>query len=234
MYVKKVHDGKGVFYAVVSDDQPEKILSEDSKNAFQRAGFKIVTPLEYNSLKTVIAKNIDYMIDSYSDDGVIDSIERHNDWATFEHIYRIPASSKLLKIRFKTQQMAQNALDKCMIILQQSILKWNLEREIFVRLTPCRNCFKYDHKVTECKEERDRCTYCAGNHRQHDCKEESPCCINCGGQHRTLAAACKVRKDLIKKRSEEIHTRARMNKQMGSYAAANSNMTVTPNMTKPP
>ena len=48
------------------------------------------------------------------------------------------------------------------------------------------------------------------------------------------AVACKVRKDLIKKRSEEIRTRARTNKQLGSYAAAtaaNSNM--TPNMTNP-
>ena len=119
--------------------------------------------------------------------------------------------------------MAQNALDKGMIILQQSIPKWNLEREIFVRLTPCRNCFKYEHKFIECKEEkRDRCMYCAGNHRQHDCKEETPCCINCGGQHRTLAAACKVHKDLIKKRSEDIRKHAHMNKQMGSYAACNS------------
>ena len=128
VYVKKVHDGKGVFYAFVNDDQLEKILSDDSKNAFQRAGFEIVTPLEYNSLKTVIAKNIDYMIDSYTDEDVIDSIESHNDWVTVEHIYRIPAASKLLKIRFKTKQMAQNALDKGMIILQQSIPKWNLER----------------------------------------------------------------------------------------------------------
>ena len=103
VYVKKVHDGKGVFYAVVNDDQLGKILSDDSKNAFQRAGFEIVTPLEYNSLKTVIAKNIDYMIDSYSDEDVKDSIERHNGWATVEHNYRIPAASKLLKIRFKTQ-----------------------------------------------------------------------------------------------------------------------------------
>ena len=60
----------------------------------------------------------------------LDSIERHNDWAQVEHIYRIPAAGKLLKIRFKSQQMAQNALDKGLIILHQSILKWNLEKEI--------------------------------------------------------------------------------------------------------
>ena len=59
VYVKKVHNGKGVFYAIANEDQLEKILSDDSKLAFQRAGFEIVPPLEYNSLKTVTAKNID-------------------------------------------------------------------------------------------------------------------------------------------------------------------------------
>ena len=168
------------------------------------------------------------MLDSYTDEEVIDSIERHNDWAQVEHIYGIPAAGKLVKIRSKTQQMAQNALDKRLIILHQSIPKWNLEKEIFIKLTPCRNCFRYDHKSSDCKEEKkDRCTYCAGNHKQFDCKAEAPCCINCGGQHRTLAAVCKVRKDLIKKRSEEIRNRAKANKQWGSYAtatAANPNL----------
>ena len=63
-----------------------------------------------------------------TDDEVIDSIEKHNNWATVEHIYRIPAAGKLLKIRFKSQQMAQTALDKGMIILHQNIPKWNLEK----------------------------------------------------------------------------------------------------------
>ena len=228
VYVKKVHDGKGVFYAIANEDQLEKILSDESKAAFHRAGFEIVPPLEFNSLKTVIAKNVDYMLDSYSDEEVIDSIERHNDWAQVEHIYRIPAASKLLKIRFKTQQMAQNALDKGLIILQQSIPKWNLEKEIFIKLTPCRNCFRYDHKSAECTvEKKDRCTFCAGNHRQFDCNAEAPCCINCGGAHRTLAATCKVRKDLIKKRSEDVRSRAKTNKQWSSYASATS---ATPNL----
>ena len=64
-------------------------------------------------------------------------------------------------------------------------------------------------------------------HRQFDCAAEAPCCINFGGNHRTLAAACKVRKDLIKKRSEKIRNRAKINKQWGSYAtatAANPNL----------
>ena len=216
VYVKKVQDSKGVFYAIANEDQLEKILSDDSKLAFQKAGFKIVPPLEYNSLKTIIAENIDYMLDPYTDEEVIDSIERHNDWAQMEHIYRIPAAGKLLKIRFKTQQMAQNALDKGLIILHQSIPKWNLEKEIFIKLTPCRNCFRYDHKSSDCKEEKkDRCTYCAGNHRQFDCKAEAPCCINCGGQHRTLAAVCKVRKDLIKKKKRRNTQSCKSKQTMG-------------------
>ena len=37
-----------------------------------------------------------------------------------------------------------------------------------------------------------------------ECEATEPKCINCGGDHRTLAAACKIRKELIKKRSKEI------------------------------
>ena len=71
-----------------------------------------------------------------------------------------------------------------------------------------------------------RCTFCAGEHRQNECTAKDPMCINCGGQHRTLAAACKVRKDLIKKRSKEIRdrshsrSRARTATHYATYSAA--------------
>ena len=127
--------------------------------------------------------------------------------AKVESIYKIPSTSKILKIRFQTQQMEQLALDNGIRILHQFIPKWNIEKEVIIRLNPCRNrnCFHYDHKLKECKNEKKlRCTFCAGEHRQHDCKTQQAKCINCGGPHRTLAASCKIRKDLIKKRRGEI------------------------------
>ena len=200
--------------------------SDVSKEAFRQEGFEVVPPIEYNSMKTVVVKQLDYMIDSFNDEEIIDSIENLNKWAKVESIYKIPSTSKILKIRFKTQQMAQLALDNGVKILHQYISKWNVEKEVFVRLNPCRNCFQYDHKLKDCiLEKKSRCTFCAGEHRQHECKAKQALCINCGGPHRTLAATCKIRKDLIKKRSgemrDQIRTQTRQ-QQFTSYADATS------------
>ena len=110
--VKKVHDVKGVFFAITNEHSLETILSEENKITFQNEGFELVPPIEYNSLKTIEVKNLNYMTDSYSDDEIIESIERLNSWAKLECVYKIPTTSKLLKIRFQNQQMVEVALQK--------------------------------------------------------------------------------------------------------------------------
>ena len=173
--VKKVHDGKGVFFAVANEEYLEKILADTSKETFKNEGFEIVPPIEYNSMKTVVIKHIDPMIDSYSDDYIVTSIHKLNAWATVESIYQIPSAIKILKIRFKNQQMVQTALDKGIIILHQSIPSWNIEKELFIRLNPCRNCYDYDHRQKECTKEKNvRCTFCAGEHKQSECTATQP------------------------------------------------------------
>ena len=222
--IKKVHDGKGVFFAIANEDSLETILSSESTAIFREVGFELVPPIEYNSLKTVVIKNLDYMVDSYSDEEIIESIERLNSWAKVEYVYKIPTTSKLIKVRFQNQQMVQVALQKGINILHQHIPQWSIEKELFVRLTPCRNCYGYDHRLKDCKaEKKARCTYCAEEHKQSECKANQPCCINCGGQHRTLAAACKIRKELIKQKSGDIRANARsqsQHRQYTSYASA--------------
>ena len=184
---------------IVSEENLEKILTESNKKECRKEGYELVAQLEYNSLKTVVIKQLDYMIDSYTDQGIFDSIHELNDWAEVEDIYRIPTASKMIKVRFTSQQMVQTVLTKGIVILHQFIPHWNVEKEIFVRLTPCRYCFAYDHKIKDCPNEKKmRCTYCGEGHKQQDCEAARPKCINCGEAHRTLAAACKIRKELIK------------------------------------
>ena len=159
------------------------------------------------------------MIDYYSDDEIIESIERLNSWAKVEYVYKIPATSKLLKVRFQNQQMVQVALQKGIDVLHQHIPQWSIEKELFVRLNPCRNCYRYDHQFKDCKaEKKARCTYCTGDHRQNECTSNQPCCINCGGQHRKLAASCKIRKELIEQKNGEIRANARSQSQHRQYS----------------
>ena len=42
---KKVHDGKGVFFAIANEDHLEKILSEESRDTFRQEGFEVVPQL---------------------------------------------------------------------------------------------------------------------------------------------------------------------------------------------
>ena len=214
--IKKVHDARGAFYVIVSEENLEKILTEENKRECRKEGYEIQAPLEYNSIKTIVVKQLDNMVDSFSDQEIVDSIHELNDWAKVESMYRLPTTSKMLKIRFTSQQMVQTAMTKGLVILHQFIPHWNVEREIFVRLTPCRNCFSYEHKIKDCTvEKKMRCTYCAGEHKQSDCTATEPWCINCGGAHRTLASACRIRKDLIKKRSKEIRERSKSRNRQG-------------------
>ena len=138
-----------------------------------------------------------------------------NDWAKVEDLYRLPTTSKMIKIQFTSQQMVQTALTKGIVILHQFTPHWNVE-EMFVRLKPCHNCFSYDHKIRDCPHEKKMCcTFCGEEHKQQECKVTVPKCINCGEAHRTLAAACKIRKELIKKRSKEITERSKSRNRQG-------------------
>ena len=158
--MKKVHDDKGAFFAIANEDHLEKILSEESRDTFRQEGFEIVPQIEYNSLKTIVVRHLDYMIDSYTEEDIMEGIERLNQWATIESIYRIPNTSKMLKVRFQNQQMVQVAIEKGIVILHQHIPHWNIEKELFICLTPFRNCYQYNHREKDCKEAKTiRCTF---------------------------------------------------------------------------
>lgn len=224
IHVRKVHDGRGVYFAVVEEKQIEEILKDENQNVLINEGFQPVPPIEYSSLKTIVVRNIDRMIDSFDDDEVTDSINRLNDWAEVESIFRIPSTSKLLKVKFKQQQMVETALKKGIIVLHQHIPASNVEREIFIKLNFCRNCFSYNHLTRQCEaEKKKRCSFCAKEHYYTECQETEPQCINCGGRHRTLAAVCQIRKDLIKERSKnkrEMSRSVTRQRAYTSYAAA--------------
>ena len=84
--IKKVHDAKGAFYVVVAEENLEDVLSEESRTECRKEGYEIQAPLEYNSLKTVVVKRLDYMIDSFTDQEIMESIANLNDWAEVEDI----------------------------------------------------------------------------------------------------------------------------------------------------
>ena len=222
----EIKDAKGAYYVIVNQNQVEHIISDNTKQTLRDDGFEVLTPIEFNSLRTVVIKHIDRVINEYSNDEIVDSINTKNTWAEVEEIYKITNTGRLLKVKFKSTNMVRKALDEGMIILNQKIPPRQIEKEIYVKLTPCFNCYNYEHKTRDCEmEQKMLCGYCGNEgHKQINCSAQTPRCINCKGQHRTLAAVCPIRKTLIKNRMKEIRdrskSRTRAQQQNQTYAEA--------------
>ena len=207
----ELKEGKGIYYAIVPQEKIDEVINDKSKQIFQENGFEAMSPIEYNALRTIVVHHIDKVTDEYEDEDKITSINETNQWAQAESIYRIQTTGRMLKIRLKNPQMANQATRDGLIIIHQQIPPKHREKETFVRITPCYNCFGYEHKTKECpKEKQILCSFCAGrDHQQHQCQETEPKCINCNGKHRTLAAACQVRKEILRKKWKELRERSR-------------------------
>ena len=78
-------------------------------------------PLEYSALKTVVVRHVDKVVLEYEEQEIIQSINRNNQWADVESIYRITNTGRLMKIKFKTTAMVSRALTEGLLILQQKI-----------------------------------------------------------------------------------------------------------------
>ena len=150
------------------------------------------------------------MIADFSDQEIIDKIQKANTWVKIDSIYRL-RSGQILKVKFTATEMANKAIRDGINVLYQKINPTYIEKETFIKLAPCFYCFRYDHKTQNCtKPKQTLCSFCASkDHNHNNCKANSPKCLNCGGNHKTLAASCPVRKDLIKNRAKESRDRSR-------------------------
>ena len=228
VYPYKIKENKHMHFVILDDKYVEIVLHGVCQESLKQENFKVHIPLEYTAMRTIVAKQLDQIIDHYQDEDIKCNIEQTNTWCKVESVYRLNTPSKMMKITFITPEMAQRALRDGIYILNQSIPTRNLEKEIYIKIKPCYNCFGYDHATRECNQERKTvCAFCASeNHKQKDCTNNEPKCVNCGGDHRTLAAACPIRKRIIKEKSKQMRERARSRSRstirqgMPSYANA--------------
>ena len=206
-----MHVGQGVFNPIVIEEDLENILKQEMANKAKEKGFEILTPIEYGAMHAVVIKEIDSMVDDCSVEEIKNNVEDLNIWAKVSEIVKMPTTSKMLKIKFENTYMAQRALEEGIVILYRRIPPHRIEREIFVRLQPCNNCFGYNHETKNCnKGKMTLCAFCGEEgHRQQQCKSTAPRCTNCGKAHKTLAARCQIRKDLIKEKRKAIRERSK-------------------------
>ena len=211
IFPRKMHVGVGVFYPIINEEDLEDMLKEETVQKIKEKGFEIITPIEFGAMKTIVIKEIDSMIDDFEIDEIKNSIEDLNPWARVREVIKMPTTSKMLKIQFSSTQMVQQALKEGVVVLYQKIPPRRIEKEIFVRVQPCNNCFGYSHETKNCTiRKMTLCAFCGEEgHKQQQCKSETPKCINCGENHKTLAAKCQIRKNIIKEKRKQIRDRSK-------------------------
>ena len=74
-----IKDGKGVYYTIVWQDQVEQVISEETKQIFKDKGYDVMIPIEYDSMRSMVIRYIDKVINDYTDQEVIESINNAND-----------------------------------------------------------------------------------------------------------------------------------------------------------
>ena len=201
----------GAFLIISSDEIIEKLLTTNVKDSLKKDNFEVQTPPEYVASKTIVIRNIDSMVSEVEAEELKGDLERRNDWLKVEEVVKLPNAPKILKVRVKEISMAKKAIDKGLLIYNQSIPPHCIEKEIFVQLSPCYKCYRYNHKTEDCPTpDITLCSECASNsHTFRECNNQYKKCINCGGSHRTFAARCPTRKSLIKDKAKEIRERSR-------------------------
>ena len=150
IFQSKMHSGQGIFFPIIYVTDLEELLKDEVKNYASDKGFEIKTPIEYSAMKTVIIQQID----EYPLEDIKENIETVNQWAKVTDVYKFGTTSEMLKVQFDNTSMANKTVSEGMIILYRRVPPKHIEKEIFIKLKPCNNCFQYDHKMMKCKEEK--------------------------------------------------------------------------------
>ena len=217
---------RNAFIIITTDEIVEKLLSPKVKEALARDDFEVTTPPEYSSNRTIVLRNIDSIITEVESEELKLDIERRNEWAKITEIIKIPTAPKILKLKLENTDMVSRAVEKGMLVYNQSIPPSFINKEIYVHLDLCYVCYAYDHKTPECQtSDLKICSECAQTgHRYNECTSSTKKCINCNGNHRTMAAKCPKRKELIRYKEREIRersrSRSRSQNRAGTYAQA--------------
>lgn len=197
------------FVVVCADElNVDMLISPKTTTALDKKGFQIAIPPQLKAKKTIILKSLDKRINKETEEDLKTDIENKNTWAKVEEVVKFRNIPYMLKIRFTDIKMAKKAQEQGLKISFFSISPHQIEEEEFIPITPCYICYKYTHTVKDCPEKERNVKYCSecaqNGHTFRECtNRDNPKCLNCSGNHRTLAAACPIRKDLVKKHKQD-------------------------------
>ena len=151
-FSKSIPASNDTFVIVCKDDSDvDNLISEKTIMKLKKKDFDLNIPPQLRAKKTIIIKGLDKRVSTNNDeDTLLKEIESRNEWATVEQVVKFPNIPYMLKVRFTDISMAKKAIDQGIKILWFSIPSHQVEEENFIPITPCWNCYHYDHTVKDC------------------------------------------------------------------------------------
>lgn len=216
-----IQEGNGMWYITTEEQEYERYFTEEVKYFFITRGFDLLPPAEFNSLRTIVVRQLDVVYRQKTTAEMIGSIEDQNPWTEVEEIAFLPskAAQGIAKIRLKTWRQAQHALNEGLKIWEQTIPPKYIEQEVFTRIISCSNCFCYQHYVKDCNMPvRKRCAKCGETgHSRVACLKNSDYCQSCkSDEHNTFDRDCPLRKASLQERNKGERKKER-NKAMSRH-----------------
>ena len=227
MIYKILDPSRYYFKIITSEEIIDKLISTSIKEKLRKDDFEVMVPPEYNANKTIVLRNLDSLITEVESEELKEDVERRNPWIKVIEIIKLPNAPKILKIKLENSEMVKMAREKGIMIYNLSVPPYNVDKDIFVYITICYNCYKYTHKTEECPTPHIViCSECSSTtHRFRDCENTRKKCLNCNGAHRTLAATCPIRKEIIKNKAKDIRERSRSRSRQARANKVNENTT---------
>lgn len=197
----------GYFAYTEFEKDVEKLLSVKAKTILDKVGLTANLPPKVRAQRSIICRQIDHYIGQNTANDIKDEINDKNSQLTVTEIISFKSYTHVFKIEFQTTKMADLATRNGLDAFNLRITPSQIQKEKFVDLLMCFNCYKLeDHTTKDCPtvDETKKCSECAGDHNYRDCNTMTKKCLNCGGAHRTMAMSCPTRKALINNKIQTL------------------------------
>jgi len=193
--------------------QTEKLFSDEMLQTLTNSGFSPILPAELKANRSVLVRNVDPHIFENTVVDIKDELGRCNDWCIVNEVFKF---SKTMKIVFKSSSMAEKCLSSGLSMFYLHVPGHNILRDKFVKLNTCFACYAVeDHSISHCPKLAEDpsfsvCSKCAVQGHNFKSCTKSPSefrCINCKGSHHSMAMACPMRREALRKKRSSQDTR---------------------------
>lgn len=211
--LKPVRNGYIAF--MEREEDLDKLLTKKAQNELQKIGLETKVPPKIKCQRSLICRQIDSYVGEHTSEELLIEINRNNKNKAIE-IIKFKEYTHLFKIEFQTTEMAIAAKTNGLLCFNTRITPAQMEQERHTDVLMCFSCYQIEnHTTSNCPTPQIvKCSECSGDHFYRECNSERKKCLNCNGSHRTMAMACPVKKEAIKKKREEEDRKRKEKEEM--------------------